>query len=64
MINPIHHAVDATGMNRFRIEPYVIPADVYSQPPHVGGGGRSWYTGSAAWYYRVVLANDAPKDFS
>jgi cyclic beta-1,2-glucan synthetase len=55
LLNPIGHAASAAGAARFRLEPYVIPADVYSQPPHVGRGGWSWYTGSASWYYRVVL---------
>ena len=55
LINPILHASSPDEVNRFRLEPYVVPADVYSQPPHVGRGGWSWYTGSAAWYYRVIL---------
>ena len=40
---------------RYRVEPYVIAADVYSEPPHVGRGGWTWYTGSAAWMYRAGL---------
>jgi cyclic beta-1,2-glucan synthetase len=55
LINPIHHAEDGAGVDRFRLEPYVIPADVYGRPPHTGRGGWSWYTGSAGWFYRVVL---------
>jgi len=55
MLNPIHHADSPTGMQRFKIEPYVVPADIYSVPPHVGRGGWSWYTGSAAWFYRVAV---------
>jgi cyclic beta-1,2-glucan synthetase len=55
MLNPIHHAADPTGMRRYRVEPYVICADVYSVPPHVGRGGWTWYTGSAGWMYRAAL---------
>ena len=55
MLNPIHHADDPTGMHRYRVEPYVICADVYSMPPHVGRGGWTWYTGSAGWMYRAAL---------
>ena len=55
MLNPIHHADDPTGMHRYRVEPYVICADVYSMPPHVGRGGWTWYTGSAGWMYRATL---------
>jgi len=55
MLNPIHHADSPTGMQRFKIEPYVVPADIYSVPPHVGRGGWNWYTGSASWFYRVAV---------
>jgi len=55
MLNPIRHADSPTAIERFKIEPYVVPADVYSAPPHVGRGGWSWYTGSASWFYRVAL---------
>jgi cyclic beta-1,2-glucan synthetase len=55
MMNPIHHSDSPTEMQRFRVEPYVVAADVYSVPPHVGRGGWTWYTGSAAWIYRVAL---------
>lgn len=55
MLNPIHHADSPTAIHRYRVEPYVICADVYSEPPHVGRGGWTWYTGSAAWIYRVAL---------
>ncbi len=40
---------------RYRLEPYVVAADVYSAPPYAGRGGWSWYTGAAAWFYRVVI---------
>ena len=53
LINPIHHADTPEKINRYRVEPYVIAADVYSVPPHAGRGGWTWYTGSAAWMYRL-----------
>ncbi len=55
MLNPIHHADGPAGMQRYKVEPYVACADVYSQAPHVGRGGWTWYTGSAGWLYRVAL---------
>jgi len=55
MLNPIRHADSATGMNRYKVEPYVVSADIYSEAPHVGRGGWTWYTGSAGWMYRVAL---------
>jgi cyclic beta-1,2-glucan synthetase len=55
MLNPIHHSDDPTGVHRYKVEPYVACADVYSMPPHVGRGGWTWYTGSAGWMYRVTL---------
>ncbi len=55
MLNPIRHADTPGGVNRYKVEPYVIAADVYSHPPHVGRGGWTWYTGSAAWMSRVAV---------
>jgi cyclic beta-1,2-glucan synthetase len=55
LLNPIHHADSPEGVTRYKVEPYVVAADVYSQPPHVGRGGWTWYTGSASWLYRVAL---------
>ena len=55
MLNPINHADSPTGVHRYKVEPYVVCADVYSMPPHVGRGGWTWYTGSAGWMYRVAL---------
>ena len=55
MLNPIHHAGDAAGMHRYKVEPYVACADVYSEPPHIGRGGWTWYTGSAGWLYRATV---------
>ncbi len=55
LLNPIRHAATPEAVARYRVEPYVVAADVYSQPPHTGRGGWTWYTGSAAWLYRVGL---------
>jgi cyclic beta-1,2-glucan synthetase len=55
MFNPINHARDEASARSYRVEPYVIAADVYSMPPHVGRGGWTWYTGSAAWMQRAGL---------
>ncbi|MGD0145166.1 MAG: glycosyl transferase family 36, partial [Rhizomicrobium sp.] len=55
MLNPIRHSDSPTGIHRYKVEPYVACADVYSMPPHVGRGGWTWYTGSAGWMYRVTL---------
>jgi cellobiose phosphorylase len=53
ILNPIEHARDSTDVWRYAVEPYVIAADVYRLPGRIGQGGWSWYTGSAAWMYRV-----------
>ena len=53
MLNPINHAATRGGAYRYKIEPYVTAGDVYSEPPHVGRGGWSWYTGAAGWLYRA-----------
>ena len=55
ILNPINHANTRAGIHRYRVEPYVTCADVYSMPPHVGRGGWTWYTGSAGWMYRAGL---------
>ena len=55
MLNPIHHTDSPAGIQRYKVEPYVACADVYSEAPHVGRGGWTWYTGSAGWMYRVAL---------
>jgi cyclic beta-1,2-glucan synthetase len=54
-LNPIHHADSAAHVQRYKVEPYAVAADVYSEPPHVGRGGWTWYTGSAGWLYRAGL---------
>ena len=55
LLNPINHANTRAGIHRYKVEPYVACADVYSTPPHVGRGGWTWYTGSAGWMYRAGL---------
>lgn len=55
MINPINHALSHDAAARYAVEPYVVAADVYSYPPHSGRGGWTWYTGSAAWMYRLII---------
>jgi len=55
MLNPIRHSLDAAALARYRVEPYVACADVYSVAPHAGRGGWTWYTGSAGWLYRAGL---------
>ncbi len=55
LLSPVLHATDPGGVERYKVEPYVIAADVYSLEPHVGRGGWTWYTGSASWYYRLAV---------
>ncbi|MEP7286266.1 MAG: glucoamylase family protein [Chloroflexota bacterium] len=55
MLNPILHSDTAEKMQRYRVEPYVIAADVYSMPPYQGRGGWTWYTGSSGWMYRLIV---------
>jgi cyclic beta-1,2-glucan synthetase len=55
MLNPINHAHAPDAAARYKVEPYVVAADVYAAPTHVGRGGWTWYTGSAAWLYRAGL---------
>ncbi len=55
MLSPVNHARTAEEVARYQVEPYVVAADVYGSDPHVGRGGWTWYTGSAAWMYRVAL---------
>ena len=53
MLNPINHARTPEDVERYKVEPYVVAADVYSVSPHVGRGGWTWYTGAAGWMYRA-----------
>ncbi len=55
MLNPVYHATTPSEVQRYKVEPYVVCADVYGAPPHIGRGGWTWYTGSASWLYRVAL---------
>jgi len=55
ILNPINHASTRAGAHRYKVEPYVMAADVYSEPPHVGRGGWTWYTGSASWMYQAGI---------
>ena len=53
LLNPINHARTRTDAQRYKVEPYVVAADVYAAPNHVGRGGWTWYTGSAGWMQRA-----------
>jgi len=55
MINPISHTDDREAVDRYKVEPYVVAADVYTASGHLGRGGWTWYTGSASWMYRVAI---------
>jgi cyclic beta-1,2-glucan synthetase len=55
ILNPINHASTRAGVHRYKVEPYVMAADVYAEPPHVGRGGWTWYTASAGWMYQAGL---------
>jgi cellobiose phosphorylase len=55
LINPANHARTAEEAELYKVEPYVVSADVYARPPHTGRGGWSWYTGSAGWAYRLIV---------
>ena len=55
MINPVNHAGSPEGIGVYKVEPYVVAADVYALSPHTGRGGWTWYTGSAGWMYRLIV---------
>jgi cyclic beta-1,2-glucan synthetase len=55
MLNPINRTATRTGVYAYKVEPYVLSADIYSEPPHVRRGGWTWYTGAAGWFYRTGL---------
>ena len=55
LINPINQMRTPEGAERYRAEPYVVAADVYAHPMHVGRGGWTWYTGSAGWMYQAAV---------
>jgi cyclic beta-1,2-glucan synthetase len=54
LLNPIRHGGTAKQIAIYKVEPYVIAADVYAVAPHTGRGGWTWYTGSAGWMYRLL----------
>jgi cellobiose phosphorylase len=54
LINPVLHGATPETITKYRVEPYVVAADVYGVEPHVGRGGWTWYTGSAGWMYRLI----------
>jgi cyclic beta-1,2-glucan synthetase len=55
LLNPVNHARTPAAAARYKVEPYVVAADVYAHPAHGGRGGWTWYTGSAGWMYRLGL---------
>lgn len=55
MINPVNHGKTEKEIATYKVEPYVLAADVYSRTPHAGRGGWTWYTGSAGWFYRLII---------
>jgi cellobiose phosphorylase len=55
MINPINHGDTEKNIATYRVEPYVMAADIYADPLHLGRGGWTWYTGSAGWMYQLII---------
>jgi cyclic beta-1,2-glucan synthetase len=55
LLNPVHHGGTPERIATYKVEPYVVAADVYAVPPHTGRGGWTWYTGSAGWMYRLLI---------
>jgi cellobiose phosphorylase len=55
MLNPVHHGSTAEAIERYKVEPYVMCADIYGVSPHTGRGGWTWYTGAAGWMYRLTV---------
>ena len=55
LLSPVHHSVTPSQIATYKVEPYVIAADVYAVAPHIGRGGWTWYTGSAGWMYRLLV---------
>ncbi|HEY6968420.1 MAG TPA: glycosyl hydrolase family 65 protein, partial [Candidatus Angelobacter sp.] len=55
IINPVNHSLSSKGIATYKVEPYVMAADVYAVAPHTGRGGWTWYTGSASWMYRLII---------
>lgn len=57
MINPIEHSRTKDSAKKYKVEPYVIPADIYEAKGLEGRGGWTWYTGSSSWFYKIGLEN-------
>ena len=55
LLNPVQHGATAAAIAIYKVEPYVVAADVYTNPQHLGRGGWTWYTGSASWMYRLLV---------
>jgi len=55
LLNPVNHGASGKQIATYKVEPYVVAADVYAVPPHTGRGGWTWYTGSAGWMYRLLV---------
>lgn len=55
MINPINHGASEDSIAKYKVEPYVMAADIYAEPLHLGRGGWTWYTGSAGWMYQLII---------
>ncbi len=55
MLNPVHHGATSKQIATYKVEPYVVAADVYGVDPHTGRGGWTWYTGSAGLMYRLLI---------
>ncbi len=55
MVNPINHTLTKNDVLKYQVEPYVIAADIYSNPEFIGHGGWTWYTGSSGWFYKVAI---------
>jgi len=55
MLNPVNHGRTREEIATYKVEPYVVAADIYSYPPHAGRGGWTWYTGSASWMYQLII---------
>ena len=57
LINPIHRTSTLADVLKYKVEPFCIAADIYSNPQHPGRGGWTWYTGSASWAYKTGVEN-------
>jgi cellobiose phosphorylase len=55
LLNPVHHGGTPQQMTTYKVEPYIVAADVYAVAPHTSRGGWTWYTGSAGWMYRLLI---------